>query len=256
MSIRPVQKAQKVTYDFRIIVSQEFIEEHIDTEGVRPSLEWDIDFDVEEIPLALRRRLRHAYERYMEVEPFPEFPTPIEDPETFLEALEPWLDKVEAEEADEEKEEEKLAGAVEAAQLHFKKHMEGWAAENGSPRLRAALERGYRANTTYAIERAASELPGFWVDTADDCEWGERTDPSEEGLRLEEALEAHISLRGIELEHRIVWLEEAPRALDRFLDEEDEVFEAQEVILIPAYLGRYSLVLPVDENLRSRTEVD
>lgn len=253
MSVRPVEQAEKVTFDFRIVVSSEFVEEQIDADGVRPPADWDISFDLGEIPPPLRRRLRLAHQRYIAVEPYPEFPSPIGDPEQFLEALEPWLDEVEAEEAKEERAQQEMERAAAAAQQRFKEDMESWAAENGSTRLRAALERGYRANTTYAVERGANEFPGFWVDTAGDCEWGERTDPSEEALRLEAEIEAHMTDRGLELPHRIVWLEESPRALDRVLEEEDESFEPEEAILVPDYLGRYSLVLPVSDGLRNAT---
>lgn len=251
MSIRPVEEAEKVTLDFRIVVASEFIEERIDEEGVRPPTEWDISFDLEGIPPPLRRRLRLAHDRYTEVDPYPEFPRPIGDPEPFLDALEPWLDGVEAEEARDEDMGKEIEQVTEEVQQRFREDMATWAAENGSDRLKAALKRDYRANTTYAVERASYEFPGFWVDTAGDCEWGERTDPSEEALRLEEAVEAHIEASGLGLPHRIVWLEEAPRALDRMLEEEGESFEAEEAILVPGYLGRYELVLPLSEDLRN-----
>lgn len=255
MAVRPVKEAEKVTFEFQVVVSTEFIEDSIDTHGLRPPSDWQISFELEDIPPPLRRRLRLAHQRYIGVEPYPAFPRPIGDPELFLQALEPWLDQVEAEAAEAEKEQELAAQAEAKAQLSFREEMERWTAENGSLRLRAALERGYRANTTYAIERGASEFPGFWVDTADDCEWGERTDPSEEALLLEQGVEGHIARQGAELEHRIVWLEESPRALDRKLEEdEDDVFEAQEAIVVPHYLGRYTLVLPVDPDLHNPVE--
>lgn len=251
MTIRPLQDAEKVALDFQISVSPSFIEESIDSDGVRPSSEWEVSFDLEELSPELRRRLRLAHARYMEVEPYPGFPRPVGDPVEFLELLEPWLDEVEAEEAEAAREDEEAAKALELEQEVFRREMERWAAEQGSHRLRVAILGGYRANTTYAVERGVAELPGFWIDTASDCEWGERTDPSEEALLLEHAVDAHLTEQGLKLDHRIVWLKESPRALDRKLEEEDSIFEAEEAVLVADYLGRYAAVLPLDEDSRN-----
>lgn len=257
MSIRPLKNAEKVALDFKFSVSPSYIEESIDSDGVRPSAEWEVSFDLEKLSPDLRRRMRLAYDRFMNVEPYPAgFPRPVDDPVEFLEILEPWLDEVEAEEAEATRVEEEAAKAHEREQEAFRMEMERWAAERGSTRLRAAIQGGYRANTTYAVERGEAELPGFWIDTASDCEWGERTDPSEEALLLERAVDAHLQNHGLGLEHRIIWLKESPRALDRKLEEEGLIFEAEEAILVADYLSRYAAFLPLDEDCRNDPDVE
>jgi hypothetical protein len=93
-------------------------------------------------------------------------------------------------------------------------------------------------------------MPGFWVDTAEDCEWGERADPSEEALVLAHSFKDHLEEHDGSLTIYIVWLTETPRALDRKMEAEGLAFEAQEALIIPAYLGRYLLVMPLDPSLR------
>lgn len=253
MAIRPLGDAEKVELAFQIAVSPEFIEETIDTQAIKPPTEWEVSFDLEDLSAPLRQRLRIAHERYLAVEPFPEFPRPIDDAEEFLGFLEPWLDAVEVQEIEAQEAEEKASRAQQRANRRFRSEMEKWAVNYGSKRLRAAIDGNYRANTTYAVERGNTELPGFWIDTAGDGEWGERSDPSEEALLLEQGVDADFAERGIDLEHRIVWLEESPRALDRKLENEDLMFEPEEAILVAGYLGRYTAVMPLDLQCRNIT---
>jgi hypothetical protein len=128
--------------------------------------------------------------------------------------------------------------------------MRDWVAKHGSRRLKLAIEGGYRTYTSYALERSQQELPGFWVDTAEDCEWGERVDPTEEALVLEDETRQRLQEIDPQLRARIVWLTETPRALDAKMEEHDFEFESQEAILIEEYLGRYLLVMPLDPELR------
>lgn len=250
MSIRPLKESEKVTLDFEFDVSDEYIESMIDAQGVRPSRRWAVSFDLADVPSPVRSRLRKAHALYMEVEPYPLISTPTEEPEEFLEAIEPWIKQVEAEHIAETEETEEREKAEAIASAQFRMEMRDWVEQQGSPRLRAAVRRDYKANTTYAMERAETEMPGFWVDTAGDAEWSERSDPSEAALVIESAAQARLEDLGVVLESRIIWLTEPPRALERWLDDEGYEFEAQEAIVISAYLGRYVLVMPVDPDLR------
>jgi hypothetical protein len=239
-TLRPLKDAKPVELKFRATMSAEFVEKMIDESGMEPSEEWEFAFDLGEIESPeLRRRLRQAHDRYMDVEPYPVLPRTEEDPEKFLELLEPWLDRVEAEEAEER---ESLAA--------FAENMKSWVTSHGSNRLQLAVERDYRANTSYAVERAGQELPGFWVDTAEDCEWGERVDPTEELLVLEKSVRNHLQDVDPRLDVRIVWLTETPRALDRKMEALNAEFEPQEALIVPDYLGRYLLVMPSGEDLQ------
>lgn len=165
--------------------------------------------------------------------------------------LHPWIEAaaVEYEQAQQLEKEQEHDQATE--NVRFRLEMEEWVQIHGSKRLRAAVDREYKANTTYAMERAASEMPEFWVDTADDAGWGERSDPSEEALLLESAVQKHMAEHELDLETRIVWLTEPPRSLERWLEDE---LEAQEAIVVIGYLGRYDLVMPIDEELRRSRE--
>jgi hypothetical protein len=248
-----------VELEFKVDVSDEFVTDHIQRLGTEPPKRWAIEFDLEEQPPHLRALLLEAHQRYLAVEPFPTVREPTDDPDLFLSMVVPWLETVETQEAKEKQEKEEEELERQAAQERFNTEMQWWVAENGSPRLRAAVEGGYRSNTTYAIERAASELPGFWIDTAGDIEWGQRTDPSIEALDLVQAVqERAIRPLNLHLDPRIIWLTEAPRALDQYLEEkeEEEGFEPQEAILVEGYLGRYDAVLPVDSALHRESEIE
>jgi hypothetical protein len=250
-TLRPIEDPQPVELIFKVTVSEEFVKECIDKEGMEPARKWGLQFDLAEVgTAALRHRLRRAWERYLDVEPYPEFPHPEGDPEAFLRVIEPWLDVVEEEEAEAEKIAAREAKEEKARMETFGRELERWVSAHGSRRLRMAAERGYRTNTSYALERVSKEMPGFWLDSAEDCEWGERADPSEEALDIEQAFQAHLNEVDPELGVRIVWLTEAPRSLDRMMEKEDLEFSPQEALIVSRYLGRYLIVMPVDARLR------
>lgn len=255
MTIRPLKEFEKVTLDFEFDVSDEYIEKTIDAMGFRPSRRWAVTFDLADVPAPLRGKLRQAHDLYMHVDLYPMIGGPTEDPEAFLAAIGPWMEQAQAELDAEEAEDDKLEKEAAVEQARFRLEMKEWVSQHGSPRLRAAIQRNYKANTTYAGERAAIEMPGFWVDSAGDAEWGERSDPSEEALALEDEVRSDLENEKRDLETRVVWLTEAPRALDRRLEEEDDEFEPQEAIIVLRYLSRYVLVMPVDTDLR-RAEGD
>jgi hypothetical protein len=250
-TLRPIGDPQPVELIFKVTVSEEFVKDCIDKEGMEPARKWALQFDLAEVDTAaLRQRLRRAWERYLEVEPYPEFPRPEGDPEAFLQVIEPWLDEVEEEEVEAEKAAAREAKEEKARTDAFGLELERWVSAHGSRRLQMAAERGYRTNTSYALERVGREMPGFWLDSAEDCEWGERADPSEEALNIEQAIQAHLNEVDPELEVRIVWLTETPRSLDRMMEKEDLEFSPQEALIVSGYLGRYLIVMPVDVRLR------
>lgn len=254
MSIRPSSPPKPVRLAFEVDVSGDFISGFIEERGVRPPKRWAIEFNLETVEPHLRGLLLNAYERYLEVEPYPQVAEPTDEPEAFLSTLLPWLDSAE------KLEEQELASQEEESRLEAETHerfmeeMRGWSEIFGSKRLKAALAGGYKANTTYALERAAMEIPGFWVDTASDMDWAERSDPSLEALELEGAAKAQFSALN-ELETAIVWLKEAPRSLVRALEGDDLEFDPQETLIGLGYLGRYAVALPVDEALHRNQEV-
>lgn len=250
-TLRLIGDPTPVELTFRAKAAPEFVDRTIDETGVRPPDEWEVTFDFAEVDdVELRRRLRLAYARYEPAKSYPVLPGPTEDPEQFLQGLEPWLDQVEAEEAEEEMRRASEAEAEEAVMAAFSEEMSRWVLEHGSQRLRLAVEGNYRSNTSYALERAMVEMPGFWVDTAEDCEWGERADPTEEALVLAHALKADLEAVDRSLEVQIVWLTETPRALDRKMEAQNLAFEPQEALIVPGYLGRYLLAMPLDPTLR------
>lgn len=250
-TLRHLGDPTPVELSFQAAMSQELIERYIDEHGERPNESWTVDFDLRGVDdPGLRRRLREAHKRYDKAKFFPTLPRVSADPAEFLEDLEPWLDQNEKEEDEARQEKAEAEEAEKAAAEVFREAMREWVPEHGSRRLKLATEGGYRIYTSYAIERAEKELPGFWVDTAEDCEWGERVDPTEEALILEEETRKRLQEVDPELKASIVWLTETPRALDDEIEEEDLEFEAQEAILVEGYLGRYRLVMPLDSELR------
>jgi hypothetical protein len=250
-SLNLIGDPSPVELQFRGTLSPEYVDEIIDQTGVRPPTEFEITFKLDEVESPdHRRRLRLARARYEEVGPYPELRRPAADPGEFLEAIEPWLDQVEREKAEAEAQEGLEAEEAEAAMSLFREEMKRWVVEHGSERLRLATEGNYRTNTSYALERSKLEMPGFWLDSAEDCEWGERADPTEEALLLEKSAREQIGGTDPSLTIRIVWLTETPRALDHKMEEEGLEFEAQEALIVERYLGRYLLVMPLEADLR------
>ncbi len=254
-TLRLLGEPTPVELSFKIKMSDELVERYIDENGERPTPEWEIDFNLKDVDDPnLRRRLREAYRRYDKAKFYPVLSRISEQPADFLEDLEPWLDQIEAKEAEASQKETDKEEAEKAAAEAFRQGMKEWVAENGSRPLKLAIEGDYRSNTSYALERSQQELPGFWVDTAEDCVWEERVDPSEEALILEEGVRESLQAIDSSLGVRIVWLTETPRALDQKIEAENLEFEPGEALIVEGYLGRYLLVMPMDPKLRRDSE--
>lgn len=255
--LRALEEPAQVILEFIYFVDQEWIEQTIDDEGYKPASKWGVKFDLSEVSSSeLRRRIRLAHEHYTESDDYPVLAGPTEEPDKFADLMEAWRETVEKEEAETAAESKAKSDVQTKENAAFSEQMTTWVSKHGSGRLKVAVERGYKSNRTYALERAAAEFPEFWVDTAEDLEWNDRVDPSETALDLEIRVRESIEKLGLneETDARIVWLTEAPRAVDEKLDEEGEQFEPQEAIVISSYLQRYTLAMPVDVEHRVSLE--
>ncbi|HEV2813742.1 MAG TPA: hypothetical protein VGW10_10870 [Solirubrobacteraceae bacterium] len=213
---------------FMLKLSPEAIERHVVERGTQPAEDHTFWVDLTELPtLELRKRVFEAHRAYMAKSGLPPLDAPTEDLETLLEAIETWV------------------RSDPPARDAFATEMRAWVDAHGSDRLKLMVERGYKANQTYARERAASEFPVYWVDTNESARWRERTDPSAEALALETAERTYAATVSQDLSPLIVWLTDPPAHLDQALTAKGVDFVAGESIHIAKYLGRYSLYLPL-----------
>lgn len=254
----PDGQARVVTHDYHYGVSDEWIQERVDEEGVEPPKVWRMSFDLPDLPNSTLRRKARALREIWEALPDNlELPQPTEDPEAFLELLGDWVEEAQVATA-----EQARMRTVEQSQKRqqvqaFETAMDAWIEEHGSQRLRLARERGYKVTSSYAKERAERELPETWVDTADRAAWRERVDPSYAALRFESAVVNWMEERDMPYSCVIVWLIEPPSSMAEALERESEDdplgkdFEQQEAILISGYLDRYNVFLPVDPDERA-----
>lgn len=256
-SIHPLGEPEVVKLQFQFTVSADWIEEQLQETGMQMPEDWEVEFELPDVPGDLRGHLVRAHRQYLELPGYPDLYAPVDDPQQFLEAISNWI-KSESQELEREEAQTSARTVAEKDQgQQFERERKSWIAEHGSPRLRLADERRYKVNRTYAVERAAVEYPRFWVDTSGDSDVRERTDPSMEALELEQAVKTWVSHQNLDVDGvdpRIIWLAAPPKELDEYVDENDWLFEQQEAILVPEFLGRYSLVLPVDEDLHRPVE--
>jgi hypothetical protein len=255
--LRALEEPQQVVLAFTYDVEQDWIDKTVDEEGLRPASRWEVTFDLSEVSSPeLRKRLRLAHVYYEESPAYPVLPAPTEKPDEFANGFEAWRAAVDEENAASTAHSQAESESQELQNKAFEEDKATWVASHGSERLKLAVERGYKANRTYALERAGSEFPDFWVDTAEDMEWNERVDPSKEALDIEIQTRGTIETLGLDdgADTRIVWLTEAPRGVDKKLDESGEQFEPQEAVVVTPYLRRYSLALPVDPDARVEVE--
>lgn len=249
--LRSLNEAEAVELTFEYTVTEEFIETQIEETGFNPGQWFAAEFSLPEVPANFRMRLLRAHQTYEELEGYPELMEPSSDIEVVLPQVEDWISF--------QREQENEAAAAHQADIEaqraeaeaFDRSKNAWIAENGSTRLRRAAGADYKVNRTYATERGAVELPEFWIDTAGDATWRERTDPTEAALNLEASVHRHLQRKQLDLPHRIVWLLEPPRGLAELFDEVGEVYEADEAVIVFSYLGRYVAVAPLDPDLRN-----
>lgn len=230
--LTPEHPPRPVTVRFSYYVSDAWIETQIAETGEKPAKRVTFDVGLKDVSDPdTRRRLLRAEAGSNAAPVYPTLPHPEHDVLAFLSQIEFWLSNRDP----------------GHSSLAFEEEMRSWVADNGSARLKMAVARGYKANATYVRERAAVEYPSFWVHTANQDLWRERTDPSLDALEIERRVATRVAERGdTDLEVRIVWLIEPPKDLDEWLDARDEMFEECEAILLSSYLGRYSLLEPLD----------
>jgi len=260
----PVGDGRVVEYTFTYTISDNWIEDRMDLDGVELPKEWSITFMLGDLPNpSSRRRARKLWRLYREFGAGPELAEPIDDPIEFMHQLEEWIaseeERIEYE--DQLREQAEMQRELEARR--FEQEMQAWIEAFGSSRMKAARARGYKVNPSYARVRGREELPGAWIDTSGRAEYRERVDPSAKALALESEFEEWLEGHELELRTRIVWLVGPPTGLAEEYEEVDfesilegveAEFEQQEALLISNYLNRYEAFLMIDEDLRAPVE--
>ncbi len=262
----PVGDPHVVRYTFTYTVSDPWIEDRMDIDGVAMPKQWSIAFGLGELPNpGERQRARKLWNLYQQFGGTAELDAPTDDPIEFLNSLDEWI-AVEKERIEYEDHQRQQA-EVERERFvqDFEEEMKRWIQAHGSERMKAAQARGYKVTGSYARARACKEIPGAWVDTSGRAEYRERVDPSKEALELESAFETFMEVHDCSFRTRIVWLVEPPTDLAEAYEEidVDEVlagevdeweFQQQEALLISGYLGRYEAFLMIDQDLRAPIE--
>jgi hypothetical protein len=241
--VQPAHPSRAVTVAFEFDIDPRWVEQQVLDTGRRPAKRVKIEIALPEVEdPAQRQMLLEAHRFYLQRPEYPMLPELTEDLETVLRVIQSWVLAMQQ-------------GNPPARPFDaFEEEKRSWVHTHGSPRLRQAIERDYKANRTYAEERAAKEYPPFWVDTSDDAAWKDRGDPSEEALFVEGQVAHAMVEQGHNYECRIKWLTKPPRDMADWLDETLEAFEGQEAVVIFEYLGRYDLILPVDPEWRKAVE--
>lgn len=254
VQVEPEGEPRVVEYQFRYEIGDAYIESALDDEGVELPKAWKIAFELRDLPNAeLRRRARAIHAAWGNTPGYPVLDKPTDDPIDFIEGAERWV----AETTGDMPEHEAAECRRSESAAIFEREKNAWIQEHGSTRLRRANKRDYKVSRLYAQERSDREFPFFWLETSSDARWGERTDPSERSLDLEDGVRENLSSRGSEMDARIVWLTVPPAELASRWEIPELEWEDQEAILIQPYLGRYRLFLPVDRSLwRAPAEAD
>jgi len=247
--LSPVGDSEPVELAFEFDVDQSWIDSVIDATGEKPPRRFEVTFDLREVARELRPELRRAHAIYKAVPWYPLLAEPTDDPWIIANAiLGRWRSEqaAEAEEEVERRQEEARRAAVKADVMR-------WIDQHGSRRLQLAAIRGYNINRLYARERAAKDLPGFWVDFGRKALVRERANPSEEALDLETVVDDFLQTipSASESISRIVWLARFPPDMQEHADLLDDVSEQGEALKIDDWLGRYPVYLPVDPALRA-----
>lgn len=227
-------------------VAEEWILDQLEATGKRVAANHTLACAVEELPVELRRRallVARERERLDEEEHRPvvdslDVDDPLANAERVILAWERHLAE-EAKRARTRQLEHRAETVDKRAEAkRFRDAMATWIATHGSADLKRAHQRGYKVASVYVRERAGVEFPGFMVDTTDEAEWGERSNPTGEALDLEEQTLARVQELGTEYAVRIVWLTTPPKAFWRV----EDAFVDREAVVVLEWLGRYDLV--------------
>ncbi len=241
----PAHSPATVAIALPFAVAEDWILEQIEATGKRIAAEHTFTCTAEELPVELRRRavLLTGQREALDGDHRPivdalDADDPLANAERVVVAWERHL-KEEAKRA----KARKLAHNAETSKKRaearrFRDAMNVWIAAKGNPDLKRAHERGYKISSLYVRERAALEFPGFMVDTTDEAEWGERTNPTAQALDLEEQTIKRVQELGDDYSVRIVWLTAPPKEYWR----QDSLFAEREAVVVLGWLARYDLV--------------
>jgi hypothetical protein len=264
----PRGDARVVKYTYTYTISDQWIEDRMDIEGIEMPKSWSISFSLADLPNPPERnRARRLWQMYQDIGQEPKLEAPTNDVLEFLNQFEEWAVLERERLAQEEHHRAQSEIDREIAVREFDREMADWIDRNGSPRMKTASKRGYKVTASYARARAREELPGCWVDTAGRAEFRERVDPSAGALQVESQLEDWLMASDLNLRIRIVWLTSPPSGLaERYegidIDEviagevDEWEFEQQEAVLITGYLHRYEAYLMVNQELQAPTSAD
>lgn len=147
--------------------------------------------------------------------------------------------------------------ALQRAQLSFDEEMKQWAEAMGSDRLKMGLADGFRMTRVYLEERIAHEAPGFYALFQEEGKgsiWNARNGPTEDALRMRRWVQDRLDSHGGFVRHppkaTIGWIktEDLPSEMIDWseLDERYcDPIESFEAIVVPNWLGRYTLIGPI-----------
>jgi hypothetical protein len=259
----PQGDVRVLAHKYQFEVSDAWIQDRIDEEGIEPPKIWRMAFQLRELPDAeSRKRARRLRAAWESIPGRMKLPEPTEDPIKFLDLVEEWVE-LEAESAQDADSEELAERQREVhEQEAFEAEMAEWIGNHGSDRLKLAHSRGYKIVSSYAKERGRADLPGCWIDTAGRAEYRERVDPSMEALDTETKVQNWLDIHELDLLTRIIWLVTPPSSqVEHWEAQEEEFFEIgdfrqQEALLLPAFLGKYGAYLPVDKDERAPVVAD
>lgn len=246
---------EPLRFDLHYVLTPSGIDKFVAQNASEPPESFQVSVDLSLLDADLRKRAFHVYQRLEQQrlaqeddamwetlppahERFPQLPTETTDPEVVVTAWEgrfAGFDAAVAKEAERTRIEQAV---VEGKRAAFRGEMARWIREQGSERLKLALERDYKIHTLYVRERAAQEFPGFILDPNSKSRWRERTNPSLGALKLERfalACQARISTL---YKIRVVWL----------LKDEAGEDAKREAVAVPEYLGFYTLLADPTEH--------
>lgn len=212
LMMKGAKRPAKVMFEYR--VSDAWRDQWTIEHGEDPSVTFLVTFNLkDDLDRSQRERALRlaplASRVVKQKNPFlrhPVLPEPSDDPAVVLEAWERHLGQIDLDRLDEFADLD-----ADVAREDFVREMGEWTETHGSPRLKRAIERGYRATGIYVEERARQELPDFLFDGDRLAVFREALNPSAAALDLETATIARLSDHARAASSvRIVWLTDGP----------------------------------------------
>lgn len=146
--------------------------------------------------------------------------------------------------------------ALKEAEVSFEDEMAQWAEEMGSERLKLGLADGFRMTRVYLEERISYEAPGFYALFEEEGKkpiWRPRNGPTEHALQMRRWVQDRLAARAPHADQipkvTIGWIpsEDLPSEMVDW-DLADDYYqppESFEAIVVPGWLGRYTLIGPI-----------